>query len=241
MFEQKTLTEQDLKELKRLYKEDLEKQIEKVKNGYPVQYLIGNVPFYNTTILVNENVLIPRFETEYLIEKIIKKMKKYLKEPLKIIDVGTGSGCIAICLAKNTHWKCTGVDKSIKALEVAKKNNQENQTQVLFKKLDILKEKIENYDILVSNPPYISKEESYDPGILYEPKEALFASENGILFYRVLLEKIKNKPKLIAFEIGETQGKTVVELAKKRFPNAKITIEKDLCHKERYLFIENLD
>ncbi|MCI9280078.1 MAG: peptide chain release factor N(5)-glutamine methyltransferase [Bacilli bacterium] len=241
MFQKKTLTDQDLKELKRLYKDDLENQIEKVKKGYPVQYLIGNVPFFNTTILVNPDVLIPRFETEYLIEKILKKMEKNKKEALNLLDVGTGSGCIAIALAKNTNWRCLGVDKSESALKVARNNNEINQTQVLFKKLDLLSEPIENFDVLVSNPPYISIEENYDPPILYEPKEALFALENGTLFYRVLLEKIKNEPKMIAFEIGEQQGQIISKMAKKRFPKAKITIEKDLCEKDRYIFIENLD
>ena len=105
---------------------DYESYIEKVKNGYPVQYLIGNVDFFNTSILVNENVLIPRFETEYLVEKIISKLESQKNNPLKVLDIGTGSGCISIAIAKNTNWSCTGIDISKKALNVAIINNERN-------------------------------------------------------------------------------------------------------------------
>lgn len=238
MFSNKTLTKADIKLLKEIYKEDYETYIEKVKNGYPVQYLIGNVPFLNTNILVNENVLIPRFETEYLVEKILNKVKHYQNEFLKLIDIGTGSGCIAISMAKNTNFKCIGIDNSEVALEVAIKNNLENKTNVTFMKKDILKEDLDIYDIYISNPPYIDYNEIVDPSTKYEPQNALYARDNGLIFYKTILEKIKNQPKLIAFEIGETQGEDIKKIAKDKFPKAIITIEKDLCQKDRYIFIE---
>lgn len=240
MFENKTLTNNDIKLLKEKYPTNYNSQIEKIKNGYPVQYLIGDVPFLNTTILVNENVLIPRFETEYLVEKILKKMKDTQNIPLRVLDIGTGSGCISIALAKNTNWKCLGIDISQDALKVAEENNKKNNTNVIFKQKDILNENLENeYDIIVSNPPYIGEYDDLDKSTKYEPQIALFAENKGLIFYEQILTKIKNKPKLIAFEIGETQGDILLDLAKNKFPKAKITIEKDLCNKERFLFISN--
>lgn len=240
MFSEKTLTKNDIELLKNKYPNDYETYIEKVKNGYPVQYLIGNVDFFNTSILVNENVLIPRFETEYLVEKIISKLESQKNNPLKVLDIGTGSGCISIAIAKNTNWLCTGIDISKKALNVAIINNERNKTNVDFKELDILTQNIEdNYDVYVSNPPYIAYDEIVDKSVKYEPSIALYAEHDGLLFYETILKKITNNPKLIAFEIGENEGKKIMEIAKEAFPNAKINIEKDLCGKERYLFIQN--
>lgn len=239
MFQKKTLTKQDLLLLKEKYPDSLEEQIKKVNNGYPVQYLIGEVEFLNTIIFVNENVLIPRFETEYLVDKILKKMAFYKNIPLKVLDIGTGSGCISIALSKNTNWVCTGVDISESALEVAKKNNSQNNTTVFFKKKDILNEKIEEeYDILVSNPPYIGKSETVDITVLFEPSIALYANDAGLEFYKKIMKEVKKEPLLIAFEIGETQGAYLIDFARNLFPTSKITLEKDLCGKDRYLFIE---
>lgn len=239
MFDKKTLTDKDLELLKEKYPTDFLWQIEKVNNGYPVQYLIGNVDFLNTNILVNEHVLIPRFETEYLVEKVLEKAKAYKNEPLKCLDICTGSGCIAIAIAKNTNFKVKGLDISRNALQVAKENTKRNNVPVEFVELDILNENItETYDIIIANPPYIDKEEIVDESIKYEPQIALFAEHSGLIFYEEVLKKIKNKPKLIAFEIGELQGERVINLAKKHFPDAKITLEKDLCGKDRYIFIE---
>lgn len=239
MFGKRTLTELDIQVLKEKFPNDYDSIIKKVENGNPIQYIIGNVDFLNTHIDVNENVLIPRFETEYLVEKVLKKVEKYKNEPLKLIDICTGSGCIAIAMAKNTNFHCTGIDISKEALQVAKENNQKNNTTVHFEQLDILKNPLrENYDILISNPPYIGKEETVDNSVLYEPQIALYAEENGLIFYKKILETIKNQPKLIAFEIGETQKEAIIELAIKRFPTANITCESDLTGKNRYIFIE---
>ena len=239
MFNKRTLTDLDIKLLKEKYPNNFEEQIEKVKNGFPIQYLIGNVDFLNVTINVNEHVLIPRFETEYLVEKVLKKVEKYKNENLNLLDICTGSGCIAIAIAKNTTFNCTGIDISKDALDVAKENAKNNNVIVQYEQFDILNDNLSNdYDIIISNPPYISKEENVDKSVLYEPQIALYAEDNGLIFYKKILEQIKNQPKLIAFEIGETQGNDVYNLVSKKFPNAKITLEQDLSGKDRYIFIE---
>ncbi len=239
MFTNRTLTDLDKKLLKEKYPNSYEEEIKKVENGYPIQYLIGNVDFLNVTIKVNENVLIPRFETEYLVEKVLKKVEKYKEKPLKMLDICTGNGCIAISIAKNTNFKCFGIDISKEALEVAKENAKYNNIIVQYKQFDILNEKIkEEYDIILSNPPYIGKEDIVDNSVHFEPKIALYAEENGLLFYKKILEQIKNKPKLIAFEIGENQSEEIIKMAYQKFSNAIITCEKDLCGKMRYIFIE---
>lgn len=239
MFEEKTLTRKDKELLKEKFPDDYENLIEKVRLGYPIQYIIGNVDFLNTNILVNEHVLIPRFETEYLVEKILKKVDKYKQSALSCLDICTGSGCIAISMKKNTNFQVKGIDISNEALEVAKANAKRNKVNINWEQVDILKNKvINNYEIIIANPPYVDKGEELDPTTQYEPRIALFAEEQGVIFYKKILEQIQNKPKLIAFEIGEKQGKSIMNLAKITFPNAKITIEKDLCGKDRYIFIE---
>ena len=115
------ITEVDWKLLQEKYKENIEEIVKKLESHYPVQYLIGNVEFLNTVIEVDERVLIPRFETELLVAKTIEKIKKMSLQKPKILDLGTGSGCIAIALKKNINADVTGVDISDKALEVAKK------------------------------------------------------------------------------------------------------------------------
>ena len=240
MFTTKTLTHTDLKLLQEKYPKNYSNKIKKVEKGYPIQYLIGNVEFLNTTINVNKNVLIPRFETEYLVEKILTKLKKYTNQKLNIIDICTGSGCIAIALAKNTNFNYIGLDISKKALKLAEINNQKNNTSVKFIKKNILKDQLpQDFDVIISNPPYISKEENVDNSTKYEPKIALYAKNNGIIFYQRILDIISNQPKLIAFEINETKGNDLINLAKTKFPTATITLEKDLCGKDRYLFIEH--
>lgn len=239
MLDKRTLTNLDIKLLKENFPNQYEELITKIESGYPIQYLFGNVAFLNTQIEVNEHVLIPRFETEYLVEKVLKKVEKYKQEPLKMLDIGTGTGCIAVSIAKNTNFKCFGIDISEYALEVAKRNANQNEVCVQYKQMNILKEKLtQNYDIIISNPPYIAKNENVDKSVTYEPKIALYAEDNGLIFYKKILEKIKNKPRFIAFEIGETQKEEILKLATQKFPDAKTTCEKDLSDKNRYIFIE---
>ncbi len=225
---------------KYLPKEKIEEGIKKLQEGKPVQYIVGNVDFYDINLLVNENVLIPRFETETLVEKTINYAKK-LKKPLDILDIGTGSGAIAITLAKHLKSNVLATDISEKALEIAKKNAIRNNVQINFKKSDILKNVKGKFDIIISNPPYISKDEIIDPLVKNnEPHLALYADNKGLYFYEEILKNIKpylKEKSIIAFEIGYTQSEDITKIAQKYLPKAKIITEKDLTHKNRYIFI----
>lgn len=234
----------DIEYLKKYLKEEqLEDGIKRLKNGEPVQYIVGNVDFYGNTIKVNKNVLIPRFETEELVNKTISYIKKYFCKKIKIVDLGTGSGCIAITLKKELNSLVTAVDISDEALEVARWNAKENNTEITFKKSDMLNKLNDKYDVIISNPPYISyDEEIMDVVKNNEPHLALYAKDNGLFFYKEILKKAGrylNKQSIIAFEIGYLQANDIKSEALKYFPNSKISIEKDLQQRNRYVFIFN--
>ena len=147
---------------KYLNKEKLKEGLEKLKQGIPVQYIVGNVNFYGNTLKVNKNVLIPRFETETLVEKTINYAKKYLKEPLKIIDLGTGSGAIAITLKKKLKCTVDATDISKQALKVAQENSKLNNVEINFIHSNMLDKINKKYDIIISNPPYIACDEEVE-------------------------------------------------------------------------------
>ena len=233
----------DIEYLKRyLPKDKLEAGLKELKKGKPVQYIVGNVDFYDINLLVNENVLIPRFETETLVEKTINYAKE-LTEPLDILDIGTGSGAIAITLAKHLSCHVLATDISKEALETAKTNSKRNNVQIEFKQSDILKNVQGKFDIIISNPPYIAKDEVIDDLVKdNEPHLALYAEEDGLYFYRNILENVKpylKEKSLIAFEIGMTQSAAITKIAQNYLPHAKIITEKDLTGKDRYIFIFN--
>ena len=233
----------DIEYLKRyLPKDKLEAGLKELKEGKPVQYIVGNVDFYDVNLLVNENVLIPRFETETLVEKTINYAKE-LTEPLDILDIGTGSGAIAITLAKHHSCHVLATDISEEALEIAKINSKRNNVQIEFKQSDILKNVQGKFDIIISNPPYIAKDEVIDDLVKdNEPHLALYAEEDGLYFYRNILENVKpflKEKSLIAFEIGMTQSNAITKIAQNYLPHAKVSTEKDLTGKDRYIFIFN--
>ena len=181
----------DLTLLKETYKGDLKEAYKLLKKNYPIQYLIGYVDFYNYKIKVNENVLIPRFETELLIDKSIKYLKK--KVIKKAIDICTGSGCIAITLNKELNISFDACDISNPALTLAKENAKENNANIKFFKIDVLNDHIkEKYDLIVSNPPYVKKDEYTSLETKYEPQIALFANNNGLEFYEAIIKEAKN-------------------------------------------------
>lgn len=221
----------------------IEKDYQKLLEGFPIQYLIGYVDFYGYKINVNENVLIPRYETEYLVEKTINYSKKMFDSKLDILDLGTGSGAISIALGKKLESNVTGVDISDKALEVAKNNALQNNININFIKSDMLKNVTGKYDIVISNPPYIdSKEKIMDSVKKYEPHLALYAEDNGLYFYKNILSNIKPYLKekfIIAFEIGWWQGKLIEMIAKEYFGDSKVLTLKDLTNRDRYIFIIN--
>ena len=223
--------------------DNLEEVIAKIDEGYPIAYLIGDVSFYGYPFKVNENVLIPRFETETLIEKTIKLIKSLNLENSNLIDLGTGSGVIAITLKKEIpSLNITAIDKSKEALKVAIENSKLNKVNVDFQNQDIFNYELpENISIVISNPPYIEEDSNYNQNVLYEPKEAIFVSNtNPLIYYEQILKMAKEKitkKHLISFEIDEDHKEDMHKLCKKYFPSDNIVIEKDLTGKTRYAFI----
>lgn len=220
----------------------LEEGIKRLEMGEPVQYIVGNVDFYGINLDINKNVLIPRFETEELVEKTIKKIKKKFKNKIDIVDLGTGSGCIAITFKKKLDCNMDAIDISKDALDVALKNAIKNSVDINFIRNDFLENIDKKYDVIISNPPYISyDEEIMDIVKNNEPKLALYADNNGLECYEKILKNIKNNLKkdfIIAFEIGYLQGNSIKDIANKYLDNVSISIEKDMQGKDRFIFIE---
>lgn len=236
------LSFKDWELLKEKYPNNLQDILAKIHAGYPVQYLIGNVYFYNSIINVSENVLIPRPETEYLVEKTVKYAKKRFNKKINIIDLGTGSGCIAIALKKELDSEITAIDISPYALNLAKCNAKENNVDINFYNFDITKPLKNMYDIIISNPPYIPKDGYVAENVLkYEPHIALFADEEGIYFYKQIIKNNLNKLNkngFMAFEIGDNEDKLLEEFLKEEgITNYKFAT--DLTGRIRYLFIFN--
>ena len=228
--------------LKKYVKNDLDNAIKRLEQGEPIQYIIGNVNFYGNTIDVNNNVLIPRFETEELVEKTILKIKNKFDKKIHILDVCTGSGCIAITLKKELSADVTASDISNKALDLAKNNALKNDVNITFIESDIFENINNKFDVIISNPPYISYDEEIDD-LVYnnEPHLALFALNDGLYFYEEILKNATNYLNdnfIIAFEIGYTHGDKITSLVYQYLKNVNVTVEKDLQGRDRFLFIE---
>ena len=222
-------------------KETFASDLVKLEKGIPVQYIVSNVDFYKYNFLVNENVLIPRFETEELVDRTIKYIKQMFNSQVSILDIGTGSGCIAITLKKELDSNVTACDISSKALEVAHMNALKNNCNINFVISDIFSNIEGRYDVIISNPPYIADdEEIMDIVKNNEPNIALYASDNGLYFYKKILDNVSNYVNdkyLIAFEIGYKQAQDIKEYAYNLLENVEILIEQDLSGKDRYIFI----
>ena len=221
---------------------DLKEALNRLEKGEPVQYIVGDVDFYGNRIKVNKNVLIPRRETEELVEKTMFYIKSILENNLTILDIGTGSGCIAITLKKKLPLSSIdALDISKEALNVAKENATINEVEINFIESDLFTNIHKKYDCIISNPPYIREDEKImDIVKNNEPHLALYAKEEGLYFYKEILRNAKkylHKKSILAFEIGEEQGTAIKELARKYFPRAKILLEKDMQHLDRFLFI----
>ena len=213
----------------------------KLNRGANIFHIIGNTENHGNPFKVNKHTLIPRRETEDLIDKTIRLIKSKKIKPKHIIDLGTGSGVIAISLAKIfKNSRVTGIDISRKALKVARYNNGLNKTKVKFKKKKIEDQTLSNFDIIISNPPYLTKQDLIDQTVLKtEPHQALFAKKQGLIYYQEILKKAQDF-KLIAFEIGKDHGPYLVKLAKQRYPHSEIILEQDFNNMDRYLFIINV-
>lgn len=235
----------EIEYLKKYLKDkDMNIAIKELESGIPVQYIVGNVDFYGYTFKVNKNTLIPRFETELLVEKTIKYINKYFNNEIKILDIGTGSGCIAITLNKLLdNSRVTAVDISKNALDVARENNKINNTDVNFIESDVFSNINDKYDVIISNPPYISYDEDI-MDVVYnnEPHMALYADDNGLYFYDKILRECRkylNDRFLIAFEIGYKQGNDIINIINKYFDNVNISLEKDYNGRDRFIFVWN--
>lgn len=188
---------------------------DKINEGYPLQYAIGKWNFYGLDLLVDKRALIPRYETEILVDLIINDNSNNKK----ILDIGTGSGAISLALSKNLKdSKIIGVDISKNAIDLANENKIKlNINNVEFKESDIFSNIDEKFDIIVSNPPYINKEdfEKLDNKLYYEPQNALYGGEDGLYFYKKIIKNAKNflnKNGKIYLEIGYDQKDSISNL-----------------------------
>ena len=219
--------------------------LNQLKKEIPIQYLLGKTSFYGLEFEVNPNVLIPRPETEELVEWIIQSQKsKAESQKIKILDIGTGSGCIAISLAKNLpNAQVFAIDVSEKALATAQKNTKINEVNVTFLLKNILEsEDLEQqFDIIVSNPPYVrelEKQEIKKNVLDNEPHLALFVNDNdALIFYRKIAElaqKNLSPNGQLFFEINQYLGKEMIDLLKKMgFKN--IELRKDIYGNDRMI------
>lgn len=216
-----------------------------VEKDYPVQYIIGYVDFYGLKINVNEFTLIPRYETEYLIELTLKEIKKLNLDNPKILDLCTGSGAIGLTLKSLLpSSEVTLSDISKDALMVANKNKNELNLDVNIIESDLFKNIQGKFDIIISNPPYVMTNEPLPKDVLYEPHLALYSGPKGIDHIEEIFKNIKshlNNKYLIALEINEKSETDITNLIKTYFEkNINYKFMKDLAGKTRYLFITNV-
>ena len=224
-------------------KQFVEEIFKKLANHIPAQYIIGHAEFFGMQLKVDERVLIPRPETEELVELILAEN---LKDNLKVLDIGTGSGAIALALAKNRpDWSVTAADISQDALELATENANAQNLNLSFIKSDCFFEISAKYDIIVSNPPYISRADEVEVGlnVLHsEPHLALFADEDGLAIYRRIAEDSKdylNDGGKIYLEIGYKQGQSVPALFMENLPEKRVRTLKDQFGQDRMVVIDD--
>ena len=232
--------QQEVTEKERQFVEEIYQQLAAHK---PAQYIIGYADFFGMQLTVDERVLIPRPETEELVQLILAENPE---ENLKVLDIGTGSGAIALALAKNRpDWSVTAVDISQDALNLATENAKVQNIQIFLKKSDCFTEISEKYDIIVSNPPYISREDESEVGlnVLHsEPHLALFADEDGLAIYRRIAEDAKEYLKdggKIYLEIGYKQGQSVSDLFREHLPEKRVRTLKDQFGQDRMVVADD--
>ena len=232
--------QQEVTEAEKQFVEEIFQQLASHK---PAQYIIGQADFFGMQLKVDERVLIPRPETEELVELILAENPE---DKLKVLDIGTGSGAIALALAKNRpDWSVTAADISQDALQLASENTSNQNLNIFFKKSDCFAEISEKYDIIVSNPPYISREDESEVGlnVLHsEPHLALFADEDGLAIYRRIAEDAKDyftDGGKIYLEIGYKQGQSVPALFRKHLPEKRVRTLKDQFGQDRMVVVDD--
>jgi len=210
--------------------------INDIKQNIPIQYILGEAHFYDLKFKVNSSTLIPRGETEELVRYIL------LHDFISVLEIGTGSGCIAVSIAKNSNANITAIDNSIEALEIAKSNAILNSVEINFELSDVFNfSDIKKYDLIVSNPPYVleSEKKIMNKNVLdYEPHNALFVSDNDPLIYYKEIAKIAtnnlNKNGLLFFEINEKYSKQIIELLS-NLNFVDIELKKDINGRDRII------
>lgn len=223
-------------------KQFLEALEQYIRFDIPVQHIIGHAYFYGYPFTVNSNVLIPRAETEQLVEHILVFYDAYFQnQKIDVLDLGTGSGCIGLTLAlEESHMNVTVSDISLEALEVTKENQKKLGANAQIIHSDLFENIHQTFDIIVSNPPYIPDSEIVQSEVTKEPSVALYGGSLGVDFYDRILKAAKDHIKtngLIAFEHGYQQNEAIHQFATTHFPNATILQIKDLAGKDRFTFI----
>ena len=219
--------------------------LNELSTGKPIQYILGKTEFYGLPFLVNPSVLIPRPETEELVDWAINSLKTEINNSAHIIDIGTGSGCIAISIKKHLpDFKVSAIDISATAIQTATKNAKLNQVEVEFSEEDILNPKAtktKKYKVIISNPPYVTlldKRQMHTNVTDFEPHNALFVSDDDpLIFYRFIAKfaiKHLDQNGLLFFEINESYGQETVNLLDE-LGFKEISLRKDLSGKDRML------
>ena len=230
--------------LDEIQEKELESKIKELKSNKPIQYVTNNVNFYGLDLYVNENVLIPRFETEELVENAISLLNNTFVSP-KILDLCCGSGAIGLAIKdKVKDSKVTLSDISTKALEVANINKERLNLDVEIIESDLFDNIDSKFDCIISNPPYICDNEQIEEIVRKnEPSIALYGGKEGLDYYERILKDISkylNDKFIIAFEIGANQKEKVIEIINKYLKNVEIIAKKDLSQKDRMIFIKSI-
>ncbi len=219
-------------------------KLDELKKGKPFQYVMGYVNFYGNKIYVDKNVLIPRFETEELVEKAIFYIEKKEKENIKILDLCCGSGAIGLSMKKifpNSEVYLSDISKE--SLKVVKRNAKNLNLEVTLVESDLFNKIDETFDIILCNPPYIRNDEKIEELVKdNEPLIALYGGNDGLDFYRKIIGEIKNhlnKEFLVGMEIGCFQKEAIINLIKENFSEINIDSYKDLSRKDRMIFFYN--
>lgn len=235
LHQSREIPEADLRQLDRITK--------LLKQHIPAQYITGKAYFADLTLAVDERVLIPRPETEELVNLILEENPD---KSLTVLDIGTGSGAIAVALAKTrTSWQISASDISKEALLLAQDNAKSNQAAITFLRSDVFSQISDKYDIIVSNPPYIAFEDRNEVGqnvLLHEPHLALFAENDGLAVYQKIAEGVAehlNAGGKIYLEIGYKQGNLVSELFRNYFSDKRIRLLRDSFGKDRMVVIDD--
>lgn len=236
------------------YEEEMPKDLElefakgmnRILNYEPMEHVLGYSWFYGYKFIVNEDVLIPRPETEELCANVLSRIDEHFPgKDIDVCDVGTGSGAIAVVLAcEEPHVHMSATDISEEALVTARKNAENNNASITFTAGDMLKPLIEQgvkLDVLVSNPPYIPQEEVMEKSVVdFEPHVALFGGSDGLKFYREIFndcKKVLKDKAFMAFEMGWDQRERMSALVEETLPECRYEILKDMNGKDRMLFV----